>query len=199
MSPDLRPPPDPERDPLTDAELATVESEIARLIAAKDAERQIALQERVIATPAETLRGCAAKLRVIFDPDNGPCAGNTIEPHEFAAVAQVVDVIERAIALDEFVTLAMETAVPVKTTPVATLAGAAAVVRCLLDRVVGIDSIMKEPDYQACVKGLTHVLAVIERAIMPPTDNADAALFGVEQQIADLRARARAANGEMGG
>ena len=76
MSPDLRPPPDPEREPLTDAELATVENETARLIAAKDTEALFTLQERVIASPAKTLRGCAAKLRVIFDPDHGPCAGN---------------------------------------------------------------------------------------------------------------------------
>ena len=98
MSPDLRAPPDPERTPFTDAELATVESEVARLIAADDAEALFVLQERVIASSAETLRGCAAKLRVLFDPDHGLCAA-AIEDREFAAVAQVVAVIERAITL----------------------------------------------------------------------------------------------------
>ena len=73
--------------PLTDAELVEVEREIARNIAARAAEppavsiedenrrlepyntKLFALQNRVTATPAETLRGCAAKLRVLFDPD----------------------------------------------------------------------------------------------------------------------------------
>lgn len=76
--------------------MATVESEIARLIAAKtteDNDKLFASQERMIASPAETLRGCAAKLRVIFDPRNGPCPAN-IEAREFAAVAQIVEVIE---------------------------------------------------------------------------------------------------------
>ena len=97
--------------------------------ATEDNDKLFALQERVIASPAETLRGCVSKLRVIFDPNNGPCAA-AIEAREFAAVAQVVE--------------------------------------------------------------------FIERTITPPPDNADAALFGVEQQIANLRAeRAKLSDEEV--
>lgn len=133
----LRNSPEPEWTPLTDAELIDAPQEVARILAARNAEpdtvsledeqrridpyydRLFAFQERVIVSPAETLRGCVSKLKVIFDADNGPCA-TAIKDREFAAVAQVV--------------------------------------------------------------------AVIERAILPPPDNADAALFAVDQRMADLRA-----------
>ena len=91
---DLRAPSEPDRTPLTDAELIDAPREVARMLAARNAEpdavsfedeqRRIspyhdqlfAFQERVIDSPVETLRGCAAKLKLLFDPDHGPCAGN---------------------------------------------------------------------------------------------------------------------------
>ena len=48
-------------------------------------------------------------------------------------------------------------------TPVETLAGAAAVVRCLIIESVGIRTMLSDAEEQMCIKALAHVLAVVER------------------------------------
>ena len=169
MSPDLRVPTEPAPVPLTDAELATVESEIALLIAAKTSEaneKLFALQARVIASPAETLRGCVSKLRVIFDPDNGPCAA-AIEDRELAAVAQVVNVIDRAIAPDA----AGEVEIPT-----ATLAHATDAVRRLLDPAMGIEAMLDDREYfnyHTYRLSLDLVGQIVERAIERASGNVE--------------------------
>ena len=215
---DFRAPSEPDRTPLTDAELVTVESEIARLIAAhttEDNDKLLALQERVIVTPAKTLRGCAAKLRVIFDPDNGPCAA-AIEAREFAAVAQVVEVIERAITpppdnADAALTEAErevdrlieeEQLSPeddklrsdrltdrnqfVLTTPAVTLTGAAAKLRRVLCPLIGLPV----GDGKHDIAALTQVLAVVEReAQTPPQLDPVVALVGELEETNDAARR----------